>query len=278
MYKIGLSICGNIINEELFEKYARSGIFDMEISLRRAGYDDLNFDEVRRMADKYGVRLWSLHLPFTGADHLDISKDEMADETVAYHSELIKRASAVGIEKFIIHPSREPIAPEDRSHKMQTAKHSLSRLARVASESGAVIAVEDLPRTCLGNCSDEILELISVDPSLRVCFDTNHLLFEDPAKFVRNVGDKIVTLHVSDYDFVDEKHWLPGEGDINWSEILQALRDVDYKGIWLYELEFESTKRITRERDLTCDDFYKNAMEIFSGKKPVPPCNYTKHV
>lgn len=278
MYKIGLSTCSRPICEQLFEDYAKGGIWGMEISLRRAGYDELDFDEVRRLADKHGVRLWSLHLPFTGADYLDISNGELAEETVAYHTELIRRASAVGIDKFIIHPSREPITPEDRPIRMQTAKNSLTRLAKVANELGVTIAVEDLPRTCLGNCSDEILELISVDPSLRVCFDTNHMLFEDPIEFVRRVGDKIVTVHVSDYDFTDEKHWLPGEGDLDWGAILKALTDVGYDGIWLYELGLESTKKITRERDLTCEDFYSNAMQIFEGKKPVPPCAYTKPV
>ena len=273
MYKIGLSSCSKELSEELFGKYSENGIYGMEISMRRAEYDELDFDEVRRLADKYGVKLWSLHLPFTRLDYLDISRDELAKDTVAYHTELIKKASAVGIERFILHPSGEPIASEDRAHRMQTAKASIARLASVASSCGAVIAVEDLPRTCLGNCSAEILELISVDPSVCVCFDTNHLLFEDPAEFIRNVGDKIVTLHVSDYDFVDERHWLPGEGDIDWKKVFQALKDVDYKGIWLYELGFGSGRHITREQELTCADFYNNAMEIFEGKKPTPKCD-----
>ena len=48
-----------------------------------------------------------------------------------------------------------------------------------AQQLGQVIAVEDLPRTCLGRESSEMLELISVNDKLRVCFDTNHLLQKD---------------------------------------------------------------------------------------------------
>jgi sugar phosphate isomerase/epimerase len=44
-----------------------------------------------------------------------------------------------------------------------------------------------------------------------VCFDTNHLLKESSEDFARAVGPHIVTLHVSDYDGKDERHWMAGE-------------------------------------------------------------------
>lgn len=30
-------------------------------------------------------------------------------------------------------------------------------------------------------------------------------------------------LHVSDYDIVDEKHWLPGEGEVDWEMVCNSL-------------------------------------------------------
>ena len=115
--------------------------------------------------------------------------------------------------------------------------------------------MEDLPRTCLGNCSAEILELLTADPSLTVCFDTNHLLGEPIADFVRAVGKKIETLHVSDYDFCNERHWLPYEGKVNWVELVEALEEVGYNGVWMYEIGFKASKNIDRDRDLNFDDF-----------------------
>ena len=126
--------------------------------------------------------------------------------------------------------------------------------------------MENLPRTCLGKNSEEMLELLSADPTLRICFDTNHLLGQDPVEFVEAVGEKIVTTHVSDYDFIDERHWLAGEGDMDWHRLYDALCRVGYEGAWLYELGFGNTKRIVRQRPLTCEDFARNAKEIFEGK------------
>lgn len=267
-FKLGLSSCGKPLCEELFENYRRAGIEAMEVSLGVDGYATLDLAALRRMADAQGVELWSLHLPFCPFDFIDISKPELADKTVDYFADLIKKGSLVGIDKFIIHPSGEPIKPEDRALRMATAKASLARLAEIAKGYGAVIAVEDLPRTCLGNTAAEIAELISVHPDLRVCFDTNHLLTEDAADFVRSLGDKIITTHVSDYDFLNERHWLPGEGKLDWQSIVNALREVNYSGPWLYELGFDCPKTLIRERELTCEDFARNAAEIF-GNRPL---------
>lgn len=129
-----------------------------------------------------------------------------------------------------------------------------------------MLAVEDLPRTCLGNTADEIAELISGNSKLRVCLDTNHLLHESNIDFIKKLGSKIITLHVSDYDYENERHWLPGEGKIDWNGVLDALSAVNYNGVWMYEISYECPNTIKRPRDLTPDDFVRNAKELFERK------------
>ena len=111
-----------------------------------------------------------------------------------------------------------------------------------------------------------MLELLEVSPKLRSCFDTNHLLGENPLDYIRAIGNRIVTVHVSDYDFINERHWLPGEGKNDWNGILKILSDVGYDGIWMYEIDFQCPDTIVRDRDLTCEDFVRNARELFSGE------------
>lgn len=264
MYPIGLSSCGKGFSEELFEQYRSAGILKMEVSLRKDDCDAFDFERAKKLSEKYGIELWSFHLPFIPFSIIDISSPELQTFTVEYLKDIIKKGADIGIKRFIIHPSGEPIKSEDRPLRMKTAKESLSILADYANELGAIIAVEDLPRTCLGNNSAEILELVSANENLKVCFDTNHLLNEEIPHFIKAVGDKIITTHVSDYDFVDEKHWLPFEGDINWKEVAGTLKEVGYDGAWLYEVDFKAPESMPRERDLTCEDFVLNAEKIFN--------------
>lgn len=244
IFTIGLSMCGNKpIDEKGFAELYENGIEFAELSEGDAdGYSAYDAKAIKSAAQKAGVKLWSLHLPFYPFEKVDPSslQADVRKYTVSLNTEIIKRWSDIGIEKFIIHPSGEPIDDSVREERLKRSAESLSVLAENAARCGAVIAVEDLPRTCLGRNSEEIGFLLSANDKLRVCFDTNHLLSEKISDFIKNMGDKIITTHISDYDFADERHWLPGEGDIDWQELLNALKSVGYKGPWLYELGFNA--------------------------------------
>ncbi len=140
---------------------------------------------------------------------------------------------------------------------LETAGKTLSQLADIAEKNGAVVAVENLPRTCLGRDSYDIKKIISHDDRLKVCFDTNHLLSQKNIDFISDLGDKIITTHVSDYDLLNERHWLPGEGIIDWDEIVDALENAGYDGPILYEMGFNPPVSI-KSRVLTIEDFKEN--------------------
>lgn len=260
--------CGGTVNEEIMAGHKAAGINTIEISVGNTQLADaLDFNEARRLADKYGIELWSLHLPFLPFNVIDPSVPALADYTVKYFCSFIDKATEIGIKTIVIHPSGEPIAESDRPMRLECAKKSLAVLAEYAKAKGAVIAVEDLPRTCLGRDSSDILELISAHPDLRVCFDTNHLLGESIADFIKKVGDKIITTHVSDYDEKNERHWLSGEGVIDWKALKDALVAIGYDGPWLYELGLDgSLPTIDRERRLEYSDFARNHDEIMNDK------------
>ena len=278
MFKIGLSTATKI-TEELFASYKKAGIECMEVSRGKEETDAYDYDKIKEWSEKYGIELYSFHLPFMPFGVLDISNPNLAESTIEYLKDIIDKACAIGIDKFIIHASGEPIDENDRTKRMECAKNSLNILATYTKERGGVLCVEDLPRTCLGRDSSDILELISANENLRVCFDINHLLEEENIDFIRKVGDKIITLHVSDYDRVNERHWLPGEGINDWQQIISELNKIGYSGAWLYEIDYQ-TGTIIRDRAIVDEDFVRNANELFENKpltlfsKPKPNLGY----
>ncbi|MBE6647832.1 MAG: sugar phosphate isomerase/epimerase [Ruminococcaceae bacterium] len=277
--KVALSHSGMTLNRENFENMKKSGIDAVEVGLGYSFAEILDYKAIAKFAADAGVLLWSSHLPFMPYDKLDMASldGNVRNGSVEYYTELIKKLAAVGVDKFVIHPSREPI-PEDesRAEHIKCAKESFSRLADNAAREGAVIAVEDLPRSCLGRSAEEMLDIISANDKLRVCFDSNHLMIDTNVNFLEKLADKIITVHISDFDFANERHWLPGEGKLVWQPIYKKLCEIGYAGPWLYEINFKCPKTIIRERDLTYADFYENAQTIFSGKEPQKP-DFTTH-
>ncbi len=269
MFKIGLSSKSNVFSDELFRSYAEAGIRMVEMSNCSDGYDAIDFAAVKEKADRYGITLWSMHLPFKvhgGIPH-EIANPELAEISVEDNKKLIQKGVEISIRNFVLHPSNN--VPEgERSLWMDVCKRSLSELAEFATELGAVIALENMTHDCLGNTIDEFEELVTSHSAIRVCFDTNHLLYESPAELIRRFNKRIVTLHVSDCNLEIEQHLLPGEGKIDFQKIVAALLEVGYSGPWLYEVSYKCPKPENDKNKLTIESFVQNAEEIFAGKTP----------
>ncbi|MBQ6018645.1 MAG: sugar phosphate isomerase/epimerase [Clostridia bacterium] len=243
-WPLALSVGPGAMNARTLDALARVGINQIELSSGDIApfYDALDFPHqaahIVSLARERGVEISSLHLPFSPFSEIDPAsfEPEVRRFVVEKQSELLRACGGAGIGLAVIHPSGEPYPETERADRLDAAVDTIGRLCGVAAESGVTLCLENLPRTCLCRASDEMLRFLRDIPALRVVFDTNHSLTEDNAHYIRAVGEKIVTLHVSDYDFIDEKHWLPLEGKNDWEAILSALEEVGYAGRFLYEL------------------------------------------
>jgi len=260
-WKTGASLCFNRrLDLEELKSFKAAGVDAVEISFNyKQYYEELNFvekaAEYKAMADEAGIELWSIHLPFSGL--LDISQldDEKRESTMRTHRELMRAAAGIGVKVAVVHPSAEPISPDKRPARLVNSRKNLTLLAEYAKVLGMKLAVEDLPRTCLMNHSNEAKYMLSDNPDLYIVFDTNHLLGQDNLEFIEAVGDRIITLHVSDYDFIDERHQMPFEGKIDWKTLALALENKGYTGPWMYELG-------SRNGEIKHSDLRENHMKI----------------
>lgn len=253
--------------EACFRGMAEAGIGTMELSFsRRAMCESLDWKQHEKLAKTYGIELWSYHLPF-GKDDPSNPDPELREETLQFLFELIRKVSDIGVQTFVIHGCSGMNYVVPRVQRIAYAKESLARLAEVAQNCGAVIAVENQPKIGLGRTYEEMLDVLSADDRLKFCLDVNHLLLETASEYVPMLADRLHTIHISDYDFKNERHWLPGEGLIDWQALIALLKEHNYSGPFLYEVG--APPSIDR-RPLTYADFKNNYDTLMAGKIPEP--------
>ena len=176
---------------------------------------DADFKAISEAASKNELEIWSIHLPFAPFSDLDPVSFDKEKRRFTYDTltKFLAEGASFGIKRFVAHPSAEPNLDNERSEKLKIASEFFSNLADYAAQYGATVAVEDLPRTCLGRDSDDIKELISADDRLRVCFDTNHLLKEEN-EWVNSLkvedGKKLVVIEKVLYGKVFRNHFPVG--------------------------------------------------------------------
>jgi len=189
-----------------------------------------------------GLRVATVHISYSNSIDVSALDESLRLRSLRIALADLEIAEALGASVAVLHASTEPIAAASRPLKLQKARESLAALASACAERGLRLAVEMLPRSCLGNSFEELEALLSgLDPAVAgFCLDCNHLMSrpETLPSLVRRAGRRLFNLHLSDYDGVDERHWPPGEGVVDWDSALAALDETGYRGPFNYECNF----------------------------------------
>ncbi|NLT73630.1 MAG: sugar phosphate isomerase/epimerase [Chloroflexi bacterium] len=92
-----------------------------------------------------------------------------------------------------------------------------------------------------------ILSLVErmAEPLLGVCVDTGHANLGDllAPRAIRMAGSRLLTLHLHDNHGQADDHLPPGRGNIDWTAVMEALRDVRYSGPLQLELTDQAPHR-----------------------------------
>lgn len=191
-------------------------------------------DAMKAAVDSASLRVWSIHLPFSRTLDISVLNDSIRAANVEIIAQMIRKSACFAPQRLVLHPSSEPIADSIREQRIINSIASIRLLKPVADAIGAELCVENLPRTCLGNTPEELVRIVDA-ADVGICFDTNHYFHGTTGHFLDVAGARIRTLHCSDYDFENECHWLPTQGEIDWAESMRRLVRNRYDGVFMYE-------------------------------------------
>ena len=247
MYKLKLgvgiaTIVENHVNvnfEYQIRKLKKLGFDSVDIYLTGCRRVDVYDNCLKKMPEYFkivrenGLIVNGIHMPFGALMDISSPDKTQLNDPLKFAVKIFGVIDNLKPNCYVFHGSGDPVPQQLR----QSMKEDLiSSLNFLVSKTNIPVAIENLPRTCLLNTTTEIHEILNRVPGLYVCLDTNHFLTEKPEDAIVNLGNVIRTLHIADYDFVDEKHWLPGQGKIDWKKVINALQRIGYDGVFTYEL------------------------------------------
>lgn len=199
---------------------------------------------LREYAEGLGVSFNQCHAPFE-FDWKAPGILELAEGRVVRSLEI---ASILGADTVIVHPLHyKPYLRRMEEIRRDNIEY-YSRLLPYAKELGVRIALENMFQfdgrgiTVSDVFSDPERFAGAVDyfadEHIVACLDVGHahLLGSDPAEFVRVLGhDRLHALHIHDNGAVADDHMIPYLGGINWDELMKALAEIDYDGVFTFE-------------------------------------------
>lgn len=145
---------------------------------------------------------------------------------------------ALGARNMAISTGR--MDPGDRrDNAMRRLQDSLSRLLDYAEPRGIRLGLEYEPGLLVHDCEtlEEILERVP-HPFLGANLDIGHAYCagEDVPATIRRLGKRVWNFHFEDIRDRVHQHLVAGEGDIDFVTVLQAIRQIGYRGYITLEL------------------------------------------
>ncbi len=240
-WKVGISMSGysdSTLNE--LPDVKKAGFDCVEMSLPAKNLtDEQKLDWIKKFrteCDQLGLEVWSVHIPFSHIFDISSPNVENRNLIIAETMKLFAWNSIIKAKIFVIHSSAEPIDIKDRPEHIKNSIETFRMLSQKANENHIILAMENLPRTCLANTSDELNYIMKqVGSNAHWCFDTNHLLQERVEDFANNSTLCMSTTHISDYDYIDERHWVPYQGHVDWHKVMSVLVRKGYTGPLMFE-------------------------------------------
>ena len=155
---------------------------------------------------------------------------------------------ALGIRSGVLHAAGgRDLTPEERFERRVA---TLSRLTGYVRGNDFTICLENLRGDTTPATAEELNRLIDAvgdDRNLGICLDTGHLnIKKEPGReqsqrdFILKAGQRLKALHIADNDTTADQHLMPfGHGNVNWQEVMDALRENGYDRLFNLEIPGE---------------------------------------
>ena len=239
------------LNWTLFREFQQAGIESLELTDYHPDFSftDLEtFTALRLAMEDLSLHLNSLHIHLEIFDDYDLATLDSAqrDKTLIAYRQAVDAMEALGGGILVTHHIQIP-EPDDTLHseKRSAFIDNLNTVAEYAAPREVSFAVENVPR----GYTREPVRLVELmtdlgAPNVGVVIDTGHQnIVGDPVETLRTIGEHLITLHLHDNHGEQDEHLLPGRGTVDWNGVVSALDEIEYPGVFMYEL--------SRPEDLT---------------------------
>ncbi|MEO0565994.1 MAG: sugar phosphate isomerase/epimerase family protein, partial [Chloroflexota bacterium] len=199
--------------------------------------------EVKAMLDGFTGRL-GIHGPFRS---LPLDAYDPATRAVVQNrlKQGLEFANAIGATHMVVHSPFAALGhyrPDQAAFVMENARETLVEVIPVAEQAGCTLVIE----TIFDYNPVTLLEFVrSFDSDfVKMSLDVGHAFImhtaldaAPPDYYVHAGGADLAHLHLQDTDGYSDRHWIPGDGNVNWRELFTALTKLDHTPRLIVEVD-----------------------------------------
>lgn len=229
--------------DEALGRLASVGFHDVELTtspphLWPRAMGEADRAAVRRLLDKHGLRVATINQRHHDNNLASINPG-IREETIRQLKESIDLAADLDAPIAIIIPGKPtPLFSPPAEEIWRLAREAIEQCVEHGARRGVVCAVENVGFSLCPLASDIERMAAEIDSEFcRVHYDVaNGNMYEDPARAIRGLGSRLVSVHLSDNDGKVWTHSPVGRGNIDFAAVAGALLEIGFSGASILEV------------------------------------------
>ena len=235
-----------------------NNVIDKDSVYRKSDEEIIEYyKDIKNYADKIGIEICQTH----GRLRVFWGEEEKNTNAIKEARLDCLATKALGAPYCVMHSIATSITGPgaDEKFMQNTFDDVFSKIITFAKEYNIKIAIETMGDSPIYGCCDFFGNLFEFKKSfdrlsavndnakyLCTCIDTGHvnkaMRFNNnptPAKFIREMGSSVKCLHLNDNNTLTDQHKPPKTGIIDWDDVLGALDEIGYDGVYNLELNLQ---------------------------------------
>ncbi len=200
--------------------------------------DDSEALDISAAALKAGLRIHSVMNMAHWSNPLSSPDPQQVAASVAGMKRSLHQAKLYGADAVLLVPA---VVRHDTTYEQawERSQKQIRGLLPLAEKLGVTIAIEEVWNKFLLTTRDfnQYIDEFG-SPRVQAYFDIGNIVhYGVPQHWIRQLGKRIVKVHLKDYVRRTRQFVNLGEGDVDWPEVRQAFRDIGYTGAATVELK-----------------------------------------
>ena len=234
--------------EALIDAYCEAGFHHMELSIALVNYLVARDGSMDSIGAAYAAYAKEHGMAFPQG-HLSYEQTLLRPESLDILKRDIDLFLGAGIKHAVLHFNGGNDLPADQ--RREARLHAVSTLCDYIKGTDLILCLENLGSVPETHTAERLLDIIETVGSkqLGICLDTGHLHLvngrgeatQSQREFITKAGPLLYALHITDNNRILDEHLMPFSSryPIDWVEVVTALQEVNYKGLFNLELPGE---------------------------------------
>ncbi|RJS92635.1 sugar phosphate isomerase/epimerase [Candidatus Bathyarchaeota archaeon] len=242
-----------------------AGFTEVEINADKTHLDPRVFprselSSLKNLLNDLGLHPNSAHAPIDGVD-LSAQNVDIKNRSIDLLVKTLEYCRAIDCPILVVHPNHSDSISLGREVMKKNSIENLRIVVKKAEDLGVKIAIENMINVGgerFGSRISDLKEIIMNigSPYLGICFDSGHANLQAASSDISirdeiiDAGEYLWTLHIHDNDGSRDQHLPPGDGNIDWGLVIRTLREANYKGVFMMEIQERGDPDYLAERCL----------------------------